>query len=121
MVRAAASSSDEKGSNEVYRFRPWSQRDAADYLSTLAGEMLRGSHDDLFPYEAVMPQLFENGDFEDGVEDLLANPRNASFTYGPIADADTRPVPDFKEVARRIEVRFGPLTTIVVPPGGKWK
>ncbi|MCC6133275.1 MAG: exodeoxyribonuclease V subunit gamma [Acidobacteria bacterium] len=121
VVRAAASSRDEKGSNEVYRFRPWGQREAAGYLATLATEMLRGSHDDLFPYEAVMPQLLGKGDFEDAVEDLLANPRSASFTYGPIAGAESRPLPAPQEVARRIKVRFGPLTTIVMPPGGKWK
>ncbi len=91
-------------------FRPVGRERARTYLEGLASELLEGSHNDLFPCEAVFTYCSQSSraSFSDVVDKLAENSRSSlSCDFGPLTHAREARVVDEEEVRRRIEQRFG--------------
>jgi hypothetical protein len=123
VFRIGAPSDGAGGKQETFSFGPWTQPEAQAYLSTLLSEMLSGAHEDLFPIEAVAAHLLESPppSFEESVASLLSNRMSSGCKWGPISDVASLPVPSDAEILRRIDARFGPFWSLVIPPPRVWK
>ncbi len=90
---------------EQYQLAPWSQRDAARYLSELATDLLTGDHAYLLPCEAIFAyQRNKNRSLQQTIEALRKQKYGMSCLYGPVVHADRLPVPE--QLLHIVERRF---------------